>query len=204
MVKLTRLHKETYNNKNTTPNRPQTSTQLDQYVWSYIDKEIVQPKKLLQSEKWVYLLVICFDKFDGGNYRYYQNNRYNPNFDIAQDDKYMHTVDWKLKETDCLFSAEKFWVLAGNTKASHITISSPLADRNITPEQYAGLLYDGFGCFLTCNFKKVKKAELDAIKFGLSKEIINSFPFPVPAPKQGYVNDKNNQNIFLEDTAGTP
>lgn len=181
--------------------RPRTSMELDRYVWSYVDEKIVQPKRIMQSDKWVYKLVICFSKYDASKHKFFPDHEYNPNFGHNKPNQNNY-VEFKPGDTDRLFGPEKFWILEKNIKASHISICSPWADADITPGQYADLLFDGFGSFLVYNFKKVKKAELDEIKAGLSKDVINSFRFPAPFEKQEYMLDDG--TIRFTAHIGTP
>ena len=190
MVKLIRLWDIEFNNIASVLNRPRISMELDRYIWNYIDEKIVQPKKIMQSDKWVYKLVICFNKYNENKHKFFRDNEYNPNYGNNKPDKY-NIVKCTLGEYDRLFCPDKFRVFERVNKSVHIGIYSPLVDANITPEQYADLLFDGFGSILVYNFNKVKKEELDEIKQGLSKEIITSFQFPAPFEKQEYMTDEN-------------
>ena len=42
--------------------RPRVSIHVDEYIWSFIEENIVKPHKLMRSEKHGYLLDISFDK----------------------------------------------------------------------------------------------------------------------------------------------
>ena len=44
--------------------RPRVSIHVDEYIWSFIEENIVKPHKLMRSEKHGYLLDISFDQFD--------------------------------------------------------------------------------------------------------------------------------------------
>ena len=47
--------------------RPRVSIHVDEYIWSFIEENIVKPHKLMRSEKHGYLLNISFDQFDPAN-----------------------------------------------------------------------------------------------------------------------------------------
>ncbi len=181
MVELKRLR----NREASVLNRPRISMELDRYIWDYIDEKIIKPKKILESDKWVYQIHICFTKYDESKHKFFTNNEYNPNFG----DNKLDLVECKLGDSDRLFDLRKFRILEGNTKFTIIYVCSPLVAADMTPEQYADLLFDGFGSFLVYNFKKVRKVELDEIKEGLSKDIILSFQFPASLEKQEYWDD---------------
>ena len=51
--------------------RPRVSIHVDEYIWSFIEENIVKPHKLMRSEKHGYLLDISFDQFDPAKHRYY-------------------------------------------------------------------------------------------------------------------------------------
>ena len=42
--------------------RPRVSIHVDEYIWSFIEENIVKPHKLMRSEKHGYLLDISFDQ----------------------------------------------------------------------------------------------------------------------------------------------
>ena len=51
--------------------RPRVSIHVDEYIWSFIEENIVKPHKLMRSEKHGYLLNISFDQFDPAKHRYF-------------------------------------------------------------------------------------------------------------------------------------
>lgn len=55
--------------------RPRVSIHVDEYIWSFIEENIVKPHKLMRSEKHGYLLDISFDQFDPAKHRYYPLSR---------------------------------------------------------------------------------------------------------------------------------
>ena len=57
--------------------RPRVSIHVDEYIWSFIEENIVKPHKLMRSEKHGYLLDISFDQFDPAKHRYYPLSPYN-------------------------------------------------------------------------------------------------------------------------------
>ena len=165
--------------------RPRVSIKVDQYIWDYIYKNVALPKKILQSEKWIYCLVIAMRKYEPG-LKYSKNDEENLKYD-----DFMR----RMGDTGRIFGIENFYARGKNKKSSQIEIVSPLITNKITPEQYADLVFDGFSAFLTDHFKKIKKTEIDSIKSGLSKDIINSYPFPAPFEEQEYLGDKALVNL---------
>ena len=57
--------------------RPRVSIHVDEYIWSFIEENIVKPHKLMRSEKHGYLLDISFDQFDPAKHRYFPLSSYN-------------------------------------------------------------------------------------------------------------------------------
>ena len=57
--------------------RPRVSIHVDEYIWSFIEENIVKPHKLMRSEKHGYLLNISFDQFDPAKHRYFPLSPYN-------------------------------------------------------------------------------------------------------------------------------
>ena len=51
--------------------RPRVSIHVDEYIWSFIEENIVKPHKLMRSEKHAYLFVIAYDQFDEPKQRYF-------------------------------------------------------------------------------------------------------------------------------------
>ena len=79
MVEINRvwLNVDTDTNKITLFGRPRVSIHVDEYIWSLIEEHIVQPHKLMRSEKHGYLLKIAFNRFDSVRHRYYPLSPYN-------------------------------------------------------------------------------------------------------------------------------
>ena len=47
--------------------RPRVSIHVDEYIWSFIEENIVKPHKIMRSEKHEYLLDNAFGQFDPEN-----------------------------------------------------------------------------------------------------------------------------------------
>ena len=69
--------------------RPHVSIHVDEYIWSFIEENIVKPHKLMRSEKHGYLLNISFDQFDPAKHRYFPLSPYRQNTDIF---RFPHTT----------------------------------------------------------------------------------------------------------------
>ena len=50
---------------------------MDEYIWSFIEENIVKPHKLMRSEKHGYLLNLAFSRFEPAKHRYFPLSSYN-------------------------------------------------------------------------------------------------------------------------------
>ena len=50
---------------------------MDEYIWSFIEENIVKPHKLMRSEKHGYLLNLAFRRFEPPKHRYFPLSPYN-------------------------------------------------------------------------------------------------------------------------------
>ncbi len=209
--------------------RPRVSIRVDEYIWSFIEENIVKPHKLMRSEKHGYLLSISFDRFDSAKHRYYprltgltrQNtdiirfprttgrfgkvsrwtaqteaisartlqaakiglpgslpitakHRYYPlspyngplregvEMDSANRSYFREDFAGG-KDRTTWFSPNKIWTNCGD-KVLNVDIKAANVSENITPREYADLLFDGIGAALVFNFKRLKREEFDGLK----------------------------------------
>ena len=59
----------------------------------------------------------------------------------------------------------------------------------ITPKEYANIVYDMMGAFLTSKYKKITKETMDKNRKGMDYNLIESFKFPAPFENQKYFLD---------------
>ena len=142
--------------------RPRVSIHVDEYIWSFIEENIVKPHKLMRSEKHGYLLDISFED----------------------------RTTW--------FSPNKIWTNCGD-KVLNVDIKAANVSENITPREYADLLFDGIGAALVFNFKRLKREEFDGLKPKIDWSIVESFPFPAPFEEQRYIGDEGEIHVYSWD-----
>ena len=149
MVEINRiwLNVDTDTNKITLFSRPRVSIRVDEYIWRLIEKHIVKPHKLMRSEKHKYLLKIAFDRFDPVRHRYYPLSSYNGL--LREGVKPDNANGWypredfaDSEERTTWFSPDKIWTNSGN-KVLDVNIDAANVSENITPREYADLLFDG-------------------------------------------------------------
>jgi len=153
-------------------NRPRVSYEVREYVWSYIYINILEPRNLLKSQKYKFSLTVSVKKFDPKIHKYFTDSPYN-------DDQNKFRPE------------TKFRVFEKTKKIASIGVLSTYGDLNISPTDYANLLYDAFGSFLVNVSKKLNKEIMDEFRSGLDHEFINSFEFPAPFDQQKYIGDNS-------------
>ena len=93
------------------------------------------------------------------------------------------------KDRTTWFSPNKIWTNCGD-KVLNVDIKAANVSENITPREYADLLFDGIGAALVFNFKRLKREEFDGLKPKIDWSIVESFPFPAPFEEQRYIGMK--------------
>ena len=174
--------------------RPRVSIHVDEYIWSFIEENIVKPHKLMRSEKHGYLLDISFDQFDPAKHRYFPLSSYNgllrEGVEMDSANRSYFREDFAGgKDRTTWFSPNKIWTNCGD-KVLNVDIKAANVSENITPREYADLLFDGIGAALVFNFKRLKREEFDGLKPKIDWSIVESFPFPAPFEEQRYIGDE--------------
>ena len=141
---------------------------MDEYIWSFIEENIVKPHKLMRSEKHEYLLDIAFGQFDPAKHRYYPLSPYNgplrEGVEMDSANRSYFREDFAGgKDRTTWFSPNKIWTNCGD-KVLNVDIKAANVSESITPREYADLLFDGIGAALVFNFKRLKREEFDGLK----------------------------------------
>ena len=183
--------------------RPRVSIHVDEYIWSFIEENIVKPHKLMRSEKHGDLLDISFDQFDPAKHRYYPLSPYNGQ--LREGVKPDSANGWypredfaDSEERATWFSPDKIWTNCGN-KVLDVNVDAANVSESITPREYADLLFDGIGAALVFNFKRLKREELDGLKPKIDWSMVESFPFPAPFEEQRYIGDEGEIHVYSWD-----
>ena len=183
--------------------RPRVSIHVDEYIWSFIEENIVKPHKLMRSEKHGYLLDISFDQFDPAKHRYFPLSSYNgllrEGVEMDSANRSYFREDFAGgKDRTTWFSPNKIWTNCGD-KVLNVDIKAANVSENITPREYADLLFDGIGAALVFNFKRLKREEFDGLKPKIDWSIVESFPFPAPFEEQRYIGDEGEIHVYSWD-----
>lgn len=102
------------------------------------------------------------------------------------------------KDRTTWFSPNKIWTNCGD-KVLNVDIKAANVSENITPREYADLLFDGIGAALVFNFKRLKREEFDGLKPKIDWSIVESFPFPAPFEEQRYIGDEGEIHVYSWD-----
>lgn len=183
--------------------RPRVSIHVDEYIWSFIEENIVKPHKLMRSEKHGYLLNISFDQFDPAKHRYFPLSPYNgllrEGVEMDSANRSYFREDFAGgKDRTTWFSPNKIWTNCGD-KVLNVDIKAANVSENITPREYTDLLFDGIGAALVFNFKRLKREEVDGLKPKIDWSIVESFPFPAPFEEQRYIGDGGKIHVYSWD-----
>jgi hypothetical protein len=144
--------------------RPRIDYRVSEYVWNFINDNLLAPKKVLSKNDLTFTLHLGKTNKKA---KFHYNSEYNT------DDK-------------------KFHPASQGSKAKWISIfcSYDGFSETISPTEFAGLIYDMFCSFIIDNFKKITKTECDELKTGMDIDFINSFDFPAPFDNQRYSGDE--------------
>lgn len=201
MVEINRiwLNVDTANNKITLFSRPRVSIHVDEYIWNLIEENIVKPHKIMYSKKYKYLLKISFGQFDPIQHRYYPLSPYNGSLreGVKQDSVngwYSREDFADTEECTTWFAPDKIWTNCDN-KVLNVSIDATNVNENISPKEYANLLFDGIGAALIFNFKRLKRKEFDLLKHKIDWSIVESFSFPAPFAEQQYIGDEGKIHV---------
>ncbi|MBS1600710.1 MAG: hypothetical protein JST75_20980 [Bacteroidetes bacterium] len=152
--------------------RPRVSYRISEYVLNFIDKEILKPAKILQSDKYVYEFTLSFS------------------FGIPKPNKILYKSPYATDKR--LFIPHKgFTTFEKTTKKIHLTFIGDDIGPGIAPTEYADIVYTMLTDYLLYNYKKLKKETFDNKKGLLDEKKINSFPHPAPFGQQKYILDES-------------
>lgn len=146
--------------------RPRVDYRISEYLFDFINRNILVKKKIMQSGKYDITLFMSI---------------YNP--EHFYDETYIYNTD-----------KTKFHVSVYKLKMS-VFCNSLLFNSKITPSEYADIVYDMFALYLLCRYKKLTKEIFDEAKKNLDYDCINSFEFPAQFDNQKYILDEGSVGI---------
>lgn len=144
--------------------RPRIDYRVSEYVWNFIEINLLIPKKLLQKNSLTMTLYFAPINI---KHKFFYGSVYN-----TETQKFEPTIRGnKLK------SIRIFCDYNGFTET-------------MTPTEYANIIFDMYCSMLVDNFKKITKEECDELKTKMDFNIINSFEFPASFDNQKYSGDE--------------
>lgn len=152
--------------------RPRVSYKISEYVLTFIDKEILRPAKILQSDKYVYEFTLSFC------------------FGIPEENRLLYKSPYATDKM--LFVPHRgFTTFEKTTKKAHLTFIGDNIDQDIVPTEYAFIVYTMLADYLLYNYKKLKKEIFDSKRECLDLKKINSYQHPAPFDQQKYILDES-------------
>ena len=139
-------------------NCPKISSKVREYIWQYIFVNLLVQKKVMTDEKYSYSVTLDLNKLNPEIHKFFTDSPFNT-------DANKFRPEPKFNQQDTL-------------KFANIRVVSKEIGKDISPTDYANIVYDAFGSFLILISKKIDKSELDELKKGLDYSYINSFNYP--------------------------
>jgi hypothetical protein len=158
--------------------RPRVDYRISEYVFDYINKNILEQDKIMQTG--YYRICFSFKFYNKENHTYHNDTIF-----CTENTKY---------------SFHLFTLTEDGIKYKEIIIfcySTELTEK-ITPKEYANIVYDMMGAFLKSKYKKITKEKMDKNKKEMDYNLIESFKFPAPFENQKYLAD--NPGILKRST----
>lgn len=146
--------------------RPRVSYKVSEYVFDFINENLLKPNKVLQSDKYIYEFTFSFS------------------FSIPNR-KFPYTSPYATK-TRLFFSQQGFRTFEKIEKWATMSVVADDIDETIMPYEYATVIFKMFADFLLTNYKKFDKATFDELLLKMDKTYIESFPFPASFEEQQY------------------
>ena len=149
--------------------RPRISHKVSEYVFEFINEQILKPNKVLQSDKYIYKLTLSFS------------------FEIPKNRKFPFPYTSPFStQTRLYFPQNGYRTFEKIEKWATLSVIADDIDETITPYEYAKVVFIMFAEFLLHNYKKLGKSIFDDLILKLDKNYIDSFDFPASFDDQQY------------------
>jgi hypothetical protein len=156
--------------------RPRVDYRISEYVFEFINKNILVPGKIMQTGNYR----ICFAfGFYYDRYKFFEENIYNTE-DTKHDFRLMTNTENKIKYKDL-----------------YLGCTSRKLTENIKPKEYANIAYDMVGSYLASKYKKITKEIMNENKTGLDYEVIEKYEYPALFKDQKYLLDDEKEGSFV-------
>ncbi len=146
--------------------RPRVSHKVSEYVFGFINENLLEPSKVLQSDRYVYKLTFSFA------------------FSIPKR-KFPYTSPFAT-DTRLYFSQRGFRTFEKIEKWATMMVIADDIDQTIQPFEYGTIIFKMFADFLLTNYRKFDKQTLEALLPKMDRQYIESFAFPASFEEQQY------------------
>lgn len=146
--------------------RPRISHKVSEYVFEFINQNLLKPNNVLQGDKYIYAFTFSFS------------------FSVPKR-KFPYTSPFAT-DTRLYFSPKGFRTFEKLKKWATLAVIADDIDQTIQPYEYATVIFKMFGDFLLTNYKKFDKATLEELLLNMDRQYIESFAFPASFEEQQY------------------
>ena len=153
--------------------RPRISHKVSEYVFEFLNENLLKPNKVLQSDKYVYVFTLSFSSSIPKNRKF----------------PFPYTSPFAT-ETRLFFGQQGFRTVEKIEKWATLSVLADDIDQSITPYEYASVVFKMFADFFLSNYKKFDKEMFDSLIEKLDKNYIKSFVFPASFEEQKYSLDE--------------
>lgn len=146
--------------------RPRVSHKISEYVFSFIDENILKPNRILQSDKRIYWFTLSFS------------------FSIPKPNRILYTSPFSTKTR--LYVPHKGFRTVEGKKWAFLSVTADDISQETSPYDYAMVVYDMVADYLLYNYKKLDKSSFEQTRLCMDRSYIDSFRFPAPFEEQKY------------------
>jgi hypothetical protein len=159
--------------------RPRIDYRISEYVFDYINKNILNSNKIMQTGD--YSICLSLDIYYRDDQKYFEDSTYNTK-----------TEKYDSETSNITENGIKY-------KNIHLFCYSTQVNENLKPKEYANIVYDMIGAFLTKKYKKITKEIMDKNKSGMDYKIIEKFKYPASFKDQKYLMDDDEDVVVYCD-----
>ena len=147
--------------------RPRVDYRISEYLFDFINQNILMKKKIMKSGSYSVTLFMKF--LDPEKHKFVFENPYN-----TDKTRFAFPVTRSIKNRNV-----------------GVFCTSILFNSQMTPAEYAQIVYDMYAFYFIFRYKKLTKELFDETKKKLDYDLINSFDFPAKFDNQKYMTDES-------------
>lgn len=160
--------------------RPRVNFRISEYVFSYINKKLLVPNRIIQSDKYNYWFTLDFG------------------YPIPRPNRILYRSPFST-ETRLFVSHLGFRTVDKLTKWAYLSVTADDVDETIPPYEYSLVVFDMFADYLQRNYKKITIELLVSVRDEMDRQYIESFPFPARFEEQRYAMDEGMHGDPIEN-----